>query len=56
MGVFAALAMLCAYFAFVNSAVSVTSTTKKPVVQDPAFIGVGTQPGLLIWRIEVSLP
>jgi hypothetical protein len=28
--------------------------TQRPVVQDPAFVNAGTQPGLLVWRVEVS--
>jgi len=43
-----ALLFLCTYHS--NGAV-----TQRPVVRDPAFVGAGSEAGLLVWRIEASL-
>jgi hypothetical protein len=54
MGIIGQLNVLIALISLFSCILHINAAESRPVVQDPAFVGAGTQPGLLVWRVEVS--
>jgi hypothetical protein len=54
MGIIQQLSVLVSLVSLFSCLLHINAAVSRPVVQDPAFVGVGTEPGLRIWRIEVN--
>jgi hypothetical protein len=56
MGIIQQLNVLIAIMSLFSSILHINAAVSQPaVVQDPAFVGAGSETGLRIWRVEVSL-